>query len=88
MSTNEFIKLSKEIKIICKKYNVPLIINDNIQVMLESDADGIHVGQEDDFINIRKKIGENKIFGLTVSSKEEIDIAIKNDVDYLGFFYF
>jgi thiamine-phosphate diphosphorylase / hydroxyethylthiazole kinase len=45
---------------------------------------GIHMGQKFDFHNVRNRIGKDKIFGLTVSSKEEIDIAINCKVDYIG----
>ena len=47
MSTDDFINSAKEIKSLCEKYNVPLIINDNVDVAKAVNADGVHIGQND-----------------------------------------
>ena len=58
-----FVKEAKEIKEVCKEYDIPFIINDSIEVFLACDADGIHVGQEDMVASeVRKIIGNNKTF--------------------------
>lgn len=85
ISDDEFLVLALKAKKVCNKYNVPLIINDNIEVMLKSDADGIHVGQSDlNAKRVRELIGPNKILGVSVGNLEEAKIAIKNGADYLG----
>eukprot|EP00833_Pecoramyces_ruminatium_P003193 jgi/Orpsp1_1/1177225/evm.model.c7180000060610.1 len=62
--TREFIEKAKVIKEICKKHNVPFVINDRIDVALAVDADGVHLGQNDMNIEIAKSIlGPNKIIG-------------------------
>ena len=82
---DEFIKEAFEIKEICKKYDVPFIINDSLDVFLAVDADGIHVGQNDMPANIvRKKIGPNKILGVSAETVEEALLAEKMGADYLG----
>ncbi len=85
MPTNDFIKEAREIKKLCDKYDVPLIINDNVEVALEIDADGVHVGQSDmGASNVRKLIGSDKILGVSARTVEEALEAQKNGADYLG----
>ena len=85
ISDDEFLSLALKSKKVCNKYNIPLIINDNIDVMLKSDADGIHVGQSDlNAKKVRELIGPNKILGVSVGNVEEAKIAIENGADYLG----
>lgn len=85
ISNEEFIKLAKDAKKACNEYNIPLIINDSIDVMLSVDADGIHVGQSDlNAKKVRELIGPDKILGVSVGNLEEAKIAIDNGADYLG----
>lgn len=85
LGDEEFLNEAVLIKEICRKYNVPLIINDNVQVALKSGADGVHVGQDDmKAENVRKLIGGNKILGVSAHSVEEAVLAEKNGADYLG----
>ena len=64
MSTDDFINSAKEIKSLCEKYNVPLIINDNVDVAKAVNADGVHIGQNDmPAHEARKILGKNKIIG-------------------------
>ncbi|MCR5350259.1 MAG: thiamine phosphate synthase [Acholeplasmatales bacterium] len=82
---DSFVKEAFEIKEVCKKYDIPFIINDSLDVFLKVDADGIHVGQNDlnaDFV--REKIGKNKILGVSCETVEEALIAKKMGADYLG----
>ena len=68
------------------KYNVPLIINDRIDIALAIDADGVHVGQEDiPVLYVRKLIGNNKILGLSTKNLNHVEEANKLPVDYIGF---
>ena len=84
-STREFIDIGNRVKDILAPYNVPLIINDRLDVALAIDADGIHVGQSDMPCNIaRKYLGPDKIIGLSVESIQDARDAEALDVDYLG----
>ncbi len=74
-----------ELKDLCKKYNVPFIINDNVQLAKEIDADGIHVGQNDMAAqDVRALIGPDKILGVSTQTVEEAILAEKMGADYLG----
>ncbi len=82
---NDFKKEAIELKKVCEKYNVPFVVNDNIEVALAIDADGVHVGQCDiKGRDIRKIIGENKILGISVTNVHEAIEAEKLGADYLG----
>lgn len=68
-----------------RSMNIPLIINDNVQLAVEIDADGIHIGQNDMPVpEARALIGPGKILGLTVTTKEEMAAVNTELVDYLG----
>lgn len=72
MSTDDFINSAKEIKLLCEKYNVPLIINDNVDVAKAVNADGVHIGQNDmPAHEARKILGKNKIIGVTAKTVEQ-----------------
>ncbi len=74
-----------ELKKLCTSYEVPLIINDNIDVFMKSDADGIHVGQDDMCPgSIRELIGEDKILGVSVQTLKQGLKAEREGADYLG----
>lgn len=76
---------AKEIKALCRKYGVPFIINDNVDLALEVDADGVHIGQSDgDPALVREKIGPDKILGVTAKTVEQAVTAWKGGADYLG----
>jgi thiamine-phosphate pyrophosphorylase len=80
-----FLKETMKIKKICKKYNVAFIINDNVEVAIKCDADGIHVGQSDmDLLNVRARLGKNKIIGVSAQTVKQAVLAEKNGADYLG----
>lgn len=74
------------IKKIAKKYHLPLIINDRLDVAIAVDADGIHLGQDDIPVALARKIlGTEKIIGLSTHSIKEVKSAQKEPLDYLGF---
>lgn len=77
---------ARAIREICRKNNVVFIVNDNIDLALLVDADGVHVGQDDlPPSEVRKLIGDNKIIGLSTHSPEQGKKAFENpDVDYIG----
>jgi thiamine-phosphate pyrophosphorylase len=81
----EFLAEAKEVKKLCAKYSVPLIINDNIEIALLSGADGVHVGQDDMNISEARKIaGDKLVIGVSAHNVEEALLAEKNGADYLG----
>lgn len=85
MPEADFIKSAQEIKQICQKHGVPLIINDNVNVALAVDADGVHLGQGDMPVSeARQILGKNKIIGITAKTVEQARNAEKNGADYLG----
>lgn len=83
--TLDFYNLALKVKEITTKYNIPLIINDRVDIALAIDADGVHVGQSDMPCSItRKLIGENKILGVSAATVEEAEKAEKDGADYIG----
>lgn len=84
-SFDEFVEQAKEVKAVCKKHGVPFVINDNIEVALAVDADGVHVGQSDmEAGSVREKIGPDKIIGVSTRTMEEALLAKERGADYLG----
>ncbi len=85
ISTSDFISLAKRIKAILKDKNIPLIINDRVDVALACEADGVHLGQEDMPPEMaRKLLGSEATIGLSVENMEQVKAAEKLAVDYLG----
>lgn len=85
VSTQEFFNIATNVKEITKKYNVPLIINDRIDIALAIDAEGVHIGQDDMPTKIaRKIIGPNKILGVSAHNLKEAKKAEENGANYLG----
>lgn len=84
-TTREYILLAEKVHNITKRYNVPLIIDDRVDVALATDAEGVHVGQSDMPVHIaRKLMGNNKIIGATAKTVEQATKAYKQGADYLG----
>jgi thiamine-phosphate pyrophosphorylase len=74
-----------QIKNLCKRYNSLFIINDRVDIALASNADGIHLGQDDlDLKNARKLLGYSKIIGLSANNEIDIFNAINDGCDYIG----
>lgn len=85
MNTKDFIKSAEEIKAVCQKYNVLLIINDNVETALAADADGVHLGQSDMGVReARRILGKNKIIGATAKTVFQAQKAESEGADYLG----
>ena len=80
----EKLELAIKLKNLCKKYNVPFIVNDDIELALEIDADGIHVGQDDLGVDEIRKLMPNKIIGLSIGNEEELKQSKVEYVDYVG----
>ena len=79
LSFDKFAEEAREIKKITDKYDIPFVINDNIEVALAVDADGVHVGQGDmNAKDVRKLIGEDKIIGVSAQTVEQAVLAEQN----------
>ena len=84
-SSREFYELAKRVKKITQRYNVPLIINDRVDIALLAGADGVHLGQSDlPCDEVRKLAGENFIIGVSAATVEEAKKAENDGADYLG----
>ena len=80
-----FFKKAKSIKSLLARYDVPLIINDRVDIALAVGADGVHIGQEDlPLSEVRKIVPASMIVGLSVSTVEEAKEAEENGADYIG----
>jgi len=80
-----FLEEAKEMKALCGKYHVPFVINDNVEIAIESDADGVHIGQSDKKISdVRAALGEDKIIGVSAQTVEQAILAQQEGADYLG----
>lgn len=84
-SAREYIELAEKVHNITKKYNVPLIIDDRVDVALAVDAEGVHIGQSDMPVRLaRKLMGEDKIVGATAKTVPQANEAYDQGADYLG----
>ena len=82
---DEYVNLGFELKEVAKKYNIPFVIDDNIEVAIKVEADGVHIGQSDiDAKTARKLIGEDKILGISAQNVYQAIEAEKMGADYLG----
>lgn len=76
---------AKALKDLCEKYHVPFVVNDNVDIALDIDADGVHVGQSDiKGRDIRSILGPDKILGISAGTVEEAVAAEKAGADYIG----
>ena len=83
--TLDFYNLALKVKEITSKYDVPLIVNDRVDIALAIDADGVHVGQSDMPCDVtRKLIGQNKILGVSAATVKEAEKAESDGADYIG----
>ncbi|MGI5911018.1 MAG: thiamine phosphate synthase [Syntrophomonadaceae bacterium] len=81
----KFLEEAKELKELCRKYHVPFVINDIVEIALAVDADGVHVGQSDmEAGRVRETIGKDKILGVSVQTVSQAVEAEKRGADYLG----
>lgn len=80
-----FLQEAMEMKALCERYHVPFFVNDNVEIAVKCKADGIHVGQEDmAAVQVRQKVGEDMMIGVSVHSVEEALEAVRNGADCLG----
>ena len=80
-----FLQEAKELCALCRRYDVPFLVNDNVEIAIACGADGIHVGQEDLAAGeVRRRVGETMILGVSVHTVEEACQAVRDGADYLG----
>ena len=85
LDEESFLNEALEIQKLCKEYNVPFVINDNVDIALKINADGVHVGQSDmEALDVRAKLGNDKIIGVSAQTVEQALLAEKHGADYLG----
>ena len=85
LSDEEFLKTAMDVKAVTDKYNIPFIINDNVDIAVRVGADGAHIGQDDEEIkSAREKLGADKIIGLSAGTVEEAVKAEQSGTDYIG----
>ena len=85
LDDENFLQEAVEMKQLCEKYQVPFIINDNVEIAVKCNADGIHVGQSDmEAGNVREVVGEKMILGVSAQTVEQAVAAEKAGADYLG----
>ena len=83
--TRSFLALAQALKRVANSHNIPLIVNDRIDIAMAVDADGVHIGQGDmPYAIARGLLGEQKIIGLSVENMRQLAEANSLDVDYLG----
>ena len=81
----EVIELAKKLKKLCHSYNVPLLVDDRVDIALAADLDGVHLGNDDmDVADARKILGDKKIIGSTAKNLEWAISEEKKGADYLG----
>ena len=80
-----FLQEARVICALCRRYGVPFIVNDNVDVAVACGADGVHVGQEDmEAGEVRRRVGEDMILGVSVHTVEEARQTVRDGADYLG----
>lgn len=85
LSDKYFLREAIEMKALCHRYGVPLIINDNVELAIKCGADGVHVGQQDmEASQVRSRIGMEMILGVSAQTVEQALLAEKQGADYLG----
>ena len=85
LGDEDFLEEAKQIAALCKRYGVPLFINDNVDVAIACGAEGVHVGQEDmAAADVRAKVGPDMLLGVSAHSVEEARLAVAHGADYLG----
>lgn len=82
---NALIKFGMHLKDVLAPFNIPLIVNDNVDLAIELDADGVHLGQTDlSPISARQRLGAEKIIGISIDLIEHLHIAENLPIDYVG----
>ena len=85
LEEGKFLQEAKELQALCRTRHIPFLVNDNVQIAKEMDADGVHVGQSDmEALDVRAILGPDKILGVSAQTVEQAILAEKHGADYLG----
>ncbi len=85
LDCESFLEEARELKKLCSQYGVPFVVNDNVDIAVAADADGVHVGQEDMEVGaVRRRLGPGKIIGVSCKTAEQARLAQSQGADYLG----
>ncbi len=85
LDEESFFNEASEIQKLCRKHNIPFVINDNVEIAKKINADGVHVGQSDmEAGDVRAVLGDDKILGVSAQTVEQALLAEKQGADYLG----
>ena len=85
LDSKAFLEEAVEIQKLCRKYQIPFVINDNVGIALKINADGVHVGQDDmEAGDVRALLGKDKILGVSVQTVGQAVLAEQSGADYLG----
>ncbi len=85
LDEDEFYNEALDIQLLCREFNVPFVLNDNVKLAYQINADGVHIGQDDmSLTEAREILGKDKIIGVSAHTVEEALEAEKNGADYLG----
>lgn len=85
LDAESFLREAEEIQELCARYGVHFVINDNVDIAARIGADGVHVGQSDmEALDVRRKLGPDKIIGVSAQTVEQALRAQEHGADYLG----
>jgi thiamine-phosphate pyrophosphorylase len=85
LSYDALVTLGKQLQSILKPLSIPLIINDNLELAIELDAEGVHLGQSDgNPVRAREKLGVNKLIGVSIDNLADLQQANQLPIDYVG----
>lgn len=85
LDNEHFYEEAVKLQTMAKEYNVPFVVNDNVDIAVKMNADGVHVGQHDmEAGDVRALIGPDKILGVSAQTVEQALLAEKSGADYLG----
>jgi len=85
LEEGKFLEEAKELQTLCRERGVPFLVNDNVEIAREMNADGVHVGQSDmEALDVRAKLGPDKIIGVSAQTVEQAILAEQRGADYLG----
>ena len=85
LDEEHFLEEARELQKLCREYQVPFVINDNVDIAAAINADGVHVGPSDmEAGDVRAKLGPDKIIGVTAKTVEQAVLAQERGADYLG----
>ena len=85
LEEKQFLEEAIKINELCKRYQVPFVINDNVEIAIKANADGVHIGQNDRPIKeVRTLLGPEKVIGVSAQTVEQAILAEKGGANYIG----